>query len=91
MRPLSSRQRAAAWLWLLVAVVAWNAVYDLRITLGVREYLLQVALHESGSAPAILMADAMRVTVRGAVMAASLWASVILLAGIGTIRLLRAS
>lgn len=91
MRPLSSRQRAAASLWLLVAVVAWNAVYDLRITLGVREYLLDVALHESGGAPAILMVDAMRVTVRDAVMMASLWASVILLAAAGTIRLLRPS
>lgn len=91
MRPLSGRQRAAAWLWLLIPVVAWNAVYDLRITLGVRDYLLQAALHEAGGAPAILMADAMRVTVRDAVMVASLWASVLLLAGLGTIRLLRAS
>jgi hypothetical protein len=91
MRPPSSRTRLAAGLWLLVAAVAWNALYDVRITLGVREYLLQVALHESGRAPAILMADAMRATVRDAVLVASWWAAALLLAAAATVRLLRPS
>ena len=72
-----------------MAIVVWNGLYDLRITLGVRDYLLKEALHEAGRGPAVVLADAMRATVKDAVLVASLWASIVLAAGIATVRLLR--
>ena len=81
-------RRLAVTLWVVIAVVVWNALYDLRITLGVRDYLLKTALHDAGSGPAVGMSDAMRATVTDAVLVASLWAAIILAAGLGTVRLL---
>jgi hypothetical protein len=77
------------WAWVLLAVVVWNALYDLRITLGVRDYLLQQALHEAGRGQAVTIAEAMEATVSDAVMVASLWAAIILAAGLWTVRILR--
>jgi hypothetical protein len=82
-------RRAAIAIWVAMAIVVWNGLYDLRITLGVRDYLLQEALHEAGRGPAVVMSDAMHETVRDAVLVASLWASIVLAAGLGTVRLLR--
>ena len=82
-------RRAAVAIWIVMAIVVWNGLSDLRITLGVRDYLLKEALHEAGRGPAVVMADAMRATVRDAVLVASLWASIVLVAGLGTVRLLR--
>ena len=81
--------RWAAGLWLVLAVVAWNALYDLRITLGVRDYLLRQALYEAGRGPAVTIAEAMHATVKDAVLVASLWATIIVAAGFTTVRLLR--
>lgn len=80
-----SRRRLFIGLWIALAVVIWNALYDLRISLGVRDFLLDAALHEAGRGPAVILSDAMRVTVRDAVLVASLWASIALAAGIGTV------
>jgi hypothetical protein len=87
MSAVASRRLAIA-LWVVIAVVVWNALYDLRITLGVRDYLLKTALHDAGRGPAVVMSDAMRATVTDAVRVASLWAVIILAAGLGTVRLL---
>ena len=71
-----------------MAVVVWNGLYDLRITLGVRDYLMQQALHDAGRGPAVTISDAMHATVKDAVLVASLWGSIILAAGLMTVRLL---
>lgn len=89
MTVLSRSERLAVVLWIGLAVVVWNGLYDLRITLGVRDYLLAAALHSDGRGPAVAMAEAMRLTVRDAVLVASLWALIMLAAGLGTVRLLR--
>lgn len=86
---LARRRRIAVIVWVAIAVVVWNGLYDLRITLGVRDYLMKAALHDAGRGPAVVMSDAMRDTVRDAVLVASLWGTIILLAGLGTIRMLR--
>ena len=36
-----------------MAVVVWNGLYDLRITLGVRDHLMKQALHDAGRGPAV--------------------------------------
>jgi hypothetical protein len=89
MMVLSRSERLAVALWVGLAVVVWNGLYDLRITLGVRDYLLAAALHAEGRGPAVVMAEAMRLTVRDAVLVASLWGAIILAAGLGTLWLLR--
>ena len=83
--------RIATGLWIILAVVVWNGLYDLRITLGVRDYLIDQALHESGRGPAVTISDAMRDTVRDAALVATLWAAVILGAGLWTVRALTRS
>ena len=42
-----------------MAVVVWNGLYDLRITLGVRDYLMKQALHDAGRGPAVTISEAM--------------------------------
>jgi hypothetical protein len=84
-------QRIAVGLWIMLAVVVWNGLYDLRITLGVRDYLIDQALHESGRGPVVTISDAMRDTVRDAAMVATLWAAIILGGGLWTIRALTRS
>ena len=83
--------RASRWaiaLWVGMAIVVWNGLYDLRITLGVRDYLMRQALHEAGHGPAVTMAAAMHDTVRDAVQVATLWGGIVLGAGLATVRLL---
>jgi hypothetical protein len=86
--PATRARRIATALWLVLAIVVWNGLYDLRITLGVRDYLLKQALHEAGRGPAVTISQAMDATVRDAVMVASLWGAIILAGGLVTIRLL---
>jgi hypothetical protein len=84
---MTRRQRVAVGLWAVVAVVVWNGVYDMTVTRGVKEYLFRTALHEAGRGPRMSMAAVMDVAVHDAVWIATLWTSVILLAGLCTIRL----
>lgn len=88
MNGVARARRIAFGLWIVIAVVVWNGLYDLRITLGIRDYLLKQALHDAGRGPAVIISDAMRDTVRDAVLVATLWASIILAAGIWTVRTL---
>ena len=88
MTPVRARRIAIA-LWVLMAIVVWNGLYDLRITLGVRDYLMQQALHDAGRGPAVTISAAMEDTVRDAVKVASLWSAIILACGLVTVRLLR--
>jgi hypothetical protein len=81
-------RRLAVALWIAMAVVVWNGLYDLRITLGVRDYLMKQALHDAGRGPAVTLAEAMAATRKDAVIVASLWAAIVLAAGLGTVRLL---
>ena len=91
-RPLERRERAAVILWLLLGVVVWNGLYDLLLTRGIKDYLLQQALHEAGRGPASMpLALAMDMTVRDAVWIATLWASIIVCAGLLTVRVFRAT
>jgi hypothetical protein len=81
-------RRARRWalgVWLVMAVVVWNGLYDLRITLGVRDHLLKQALHEAGRGPAVTIAEDMAATVKDAVLVASVWAAIILAAGLSTV------
>ena len=86
---LSPAERIAIWLWLIIAVVVWNGIYDVLLTRGAKEYLFRAALHEAGRGPFVPMAHVMDLTVRDAVWISTLWSSVILLAALVTLRLIR--
>ena len=88
---MTRRRRLAIALWVVMAVVVWNGLYDLRITLGVRDYLMKQALHDAGRGPAVTISTAMDDTVRDAVKVASLWSAIILTCGLVTVRLLHRS
>ena len=89
MRRLPPAERTALWLWLIVAAVVWNGLYDILLTRGVNEFLFRVALYLARRAPAPSMSHAMDITVRNAIWISTLWAGMIFLAGLVTIRLLR--
>ena len=78
-------RRLAIALWIAMAVVVWNGLYDLRITLGVRDYLMKQALYDAGRGPAVTISDAMHETVRDAIKVATLWSLIILGAGLGSV------
>lgn len=88
MRALDRRERLAAAVWVVIAIVAWNGVYDILLTRGIKDYLLRNALHLAGRGPAVSMTDRMDAAVAEAFWLATLAASVLLLAGLWTIRLL---
>jgi hypothetical protein len=85
---LARARRWAIGLWIVMAVVVWNGLYDLRITLGVRDHLMKQALHDAGRGPAVTITEDMDATVKDAVLVASLWAGIILAAGLATVVIL---
>ena len=85
---LARARRWAIGFWIVMAVVVWNGLYDLRITLGVRDHLMKQALHDAGRGPAVTIAEDMDATVKDAVLVATLWAGIILAAGLVTVVML---
>ena len=89
MERLSRPERIVIWIWLTVAVVAWNGIYDVLLTRSAKEYLFRAALHDAGRGPSVSISHVMDVAVRDAIWISTLWASLILLAGLVTVRLMR--
>ena len=88
MTALGRRERIAVCLWLAVAVVVWNGLYDLLLARSTQSYLFRQALHQAGRGPWLDLTTAMDVAVRDAAWVSTLWASILLLAGMITIRLM---
>ena len=88
MQPLGRRQRIAVALWVVVGIVVWNGVYDLLVGQGIKEYLFRQALYQAGRAPNVSIASVMDPFVYYATWVSTLWASVIVLAGLFTMRML---
>jgi len=87
MTPLGRRTRVAVTLWVILAVVAWNGLYDLLLARSTETYLFRQAMHVAGRGPWVDLSTALDVAVRDAAWIATLWASVLLLAGMVTTRL----
>jgi hypothetical protein len=81
--------RAWVVLWLIIAAVVWNGIFDLLVTRGVKEYLYRQAEHELGRGPEFTMPEIMNQTVRDATVTASLWALFVAGAGIITVYAVR--
>jgi hypothetical protein len=83
----SARRRLlAAAFWIGAGLVAWNGVFDLLVSRGVKEYLYRQALHRLAEGPPVSMAAIMEQTVRDAWPVATGWALALTLAGLATIR-----
>jgi hypothetical protein len=87
MTALQRRERLAVVLWLIIALVVWNGLYDLLLARSTETYLFRQAIHQAGRGPSVDLSSAMAAAVRDAVWISTLWASVLLLSGLVTIRL----
>ena len=86
---LTRRERVAVGLWLVLALVAWNGLYDILLARSTQHYLFQAALHQAGLGPPVDLTKALDVGVRDARWLATLWAGTVLLAGMITVRMFR--
>jgi hypothetical protein len=86
--PLPRRQRILVAVWIALAVALWNALFEMMVVRGVKEYLFRAALHDAGRRPFTPIAEVMDPAIYHATWVATLWTSVILLAALATIRLL---
>jgi hypothetical protein len=89
MQRLTRPERIAVWIWVGLALFVGNAVYDLLLTRGIKEYLLRHALHDAGRGPAIPLVDLMNAIVLDATWIGLLFGSVVLLAGMLTVKLFK--
>lgn len=86
MNQLARRRNIAAAVWLIVAAVVWNGTYDMLLTRSVEEFLRRAAMHEAGRGPLVPLSQVMQYSIYEAVWKSTLAASLILLAGLWTIR-----
>ena len=91
MQRLSRHERALVGLWVVLGVALWNGVYDMTLGEGIKEYLFRSALHEAGRGPQLSIATVLDPFIFDAVWVSTFWASVVLLAGLVTIRVARRS
>ncbi|HET7218561.1 MAG TPA: hypothetical protein VFJ02_10960 [Vicinamibacterales bacterium] len=89
MTALSRRQRLAAAIWVAAAVFLWNGLYDLLLAKSTETYLFRAALHDAGKGPPVDLTSALDYAVLNAAWLSTLWASVLLLLGLGTATQLR--
>lgn len=73
-------------LWIVVGIVVWNAVFEMWVVRGVKEYLFYAALSGTGRGPVTPITQVMDPAIYDATWIATLWASSIVLAGLLTLR-----
>lgn len=87
MRALVRSQRIAVALWLVLAVGLWNAIFEMMVIRGVKEYLFRAALFDAGRGPLTPIRLVMDPAIFDATWVATLWTSIVVLAGLMTIRM----
>ena len=76
-------------LWLALAFVVWNGVYDMRMHDTVRGYLVETALAQAGLSRGVDMRVVLHRGLVDAVAFSTAWAAGVLLAGLVTMRTYR--
>ena len=84
-------ERLLVGLWVVLAIALWNGVYDMTLGVGIKEYLFRSVLHEAGRGPRVSIASVLDPFVFDAIWVSTFWASLVMLAGLLTIRALRRS
>lgn len=78
-----------AVLWLVLGIAIWNGFNDIYVSRGAREFAQLRLEHELGRGPQPDMNVVMSRAQRDGVVAGTIWATVVVLAGWGTIWLSR--
>jgi hypothetical protein len=86
---LPRRERILVGVWVALGVLLWNGVYDMTLGEGIKEYLFRSALHDAGRGPQVTIASVLDPFVVDALWVSTFWASLVMLAGLVTIRMLR--
>ncbi|MBA2300998.1 MAG: hypothetical protein H0W08_00025 [Acidobacteria bacterium] len=89
MQRLTRRERVLVAVWLALGVLLWNGVYDMTLGKGIKEYLFRSALHDAGRGPQVTIPSVLDPFVFDALWVSTFWASLVMLAGLVTIRTLR--
>ena len=89
MTPLSRTERRLLVMWLVVAFIVWNGVWDIIFDIGVRGYLLETALAYAKMGQGVDVHVAMHRTLFDALWKSTGWALLVLTAGLWTVRTLR--
>ena len=89
MQRLPRRERILVGIWIAVGIVLWNGVYDMTLGEGIKEYLFRSALYDAGRGPQVTVAAVLDPFIFDAVWVSTFWASLVMLAGLVTIRMLR--
>jgi hypothetical protein len=76
-------------LWLALAFVVWNGVYDMRMHDAVRGYLLETALAQAGLGRGVDLRSTLHRGLIDAIAFSTAWAAGVLLAGLVTMHALR--
>jgi hypothetical protein len=84
-------RRVAVVLWLVLGAAVWNGFFDLYVSRGAREYGQLRVEHEVGRGPEPDMKEVMGRAQRDGAVAATLWAVLVVAAGMGTFRMGRKS
>jgi hypothetical protein len=80
------RQRTLVAIWIVLVIALWNAIFEMMVVRGVKEYLFRAALSQAGRRPLTRITDVMDPAIFNATWVATLWTSVILLVAMLTIR-----
>ena len=75
------RRRVAAWLWILLAVVVWNVVFDRVVVVAGRDFIDLAVAAARSRGPRPKIEDTMRPARSRALLLASASAGVILVVG----------
>ena len=89
MERLPRHESIAVAVWLVLGIALWNGVYDMIVGQGLREYLFRSALHDAGRAPSVSVSAVVDPYITDAVLISTFWASLVVLAGLVTIRFMR--
>jgi hypothetical protein len=89
MTKLGRRERIAVGLWVIIAVVAGNGLYDLLLARDTQTYLFKSAMHSAGLGPPVDVTATLDAAVAYAAWVSTLWAALLFAAGCLTIYLTR--
>lgn len=81
-------ERIAVALWLVLALGLWNAIFEMMVVRGVKEYLFRAALFDAGRGPLTPIRQIMDPAIFDATWVATVWTSIVMLLALVTIRLL---
>lgn len=89
MRPLPRRDRILVVVWVVLSVALWNAIFEMLVMQGVKQYLFRAAMHDAGRAPFVAIGEVMDPMIYHGTWVATMWTSIVLLAAMLTLRFCR--